>query len=119
MTRFHFLDEQSWSDRAPVVLGDSGQPVRFTPAVFDKGQGPWHKLGVEVTPERFNYYWEDRLVTSLPRSRITNQLEAWMNSHGLPGEAAPQVAPRSSLGLYIHNCTASFRRVVVEPIGEE
>jgi len=100
-------------------LGDSGKPVLFTPAVFDQGQGPWHKLAVEVPPERFSYFWEDRLISCLPRDRIVKAYKDWMKWTDLPPEAAPQLAPRGSLGLYIANCTASFRRVLVEPLGDE
>jgi serine/threonine-protein kinase len=121
MTNVHVLGDQKWFHRSSVMLGNNGQPVRFAPAVFNQGQGPWHKLAVEVTPTRFDYFWDDRLVNSVPRGKFINTAKTWVNDPRVrvPESAVPYFAPRGSLGLIVRNCTASFRRVVVEPLGEE
>jgi serine/threonine-protein kinase len=115
---FHLLDEQYAWHRTQWQLGDGGRPFGFMPAVFDKGHGPWHKLAVEVTPERFDYFWEDQLVHSLRRGEIIRKLKTFMNDSSVPAERIPQFAPRDSLGLYVSYCEASFRRVMVEPLGD-
>jgi hypothetical protein len=116
-SKFHLLDEQKFPARTQWQLGDSGRPIGFMPAVFNKGRGPWHKLAVEVTPERFDFFWEDQFVNSLHRDEMIRKCKTWMKDPSNPAEAIPQLTPRDSLGLYVRFCEASFRRVVVEPIG--
>ena len=73
---------------------------------------------MEVTPERFDYYWEDQLVNSLRRAEIIPKLKTFLNDPSIPAEQTPQFAPRDSLGLYVDHCEAAFRRVMVEPLGD-
>jgi hypothetical protein len=115
---FHLLDEQYTCHRTSWQLGDRGRPFEFTPAVFDKGQGPWRKLAVEVRPERFDCFWEDQLVNSLRRREIIPKFKTFIDDRSVPEERIPQFAPRDSLGLYVARCEASFRRVMVEPLGD-
>jgi hypothetical protein len=115
---FHLLDEQYSWHRTQWQLGVGGRQFEFTPAVFDRGQGPWHKLAVEVTPERFDFFWKDMHVISLRRGEVVRKFETFMNDPSVPAEQIPQFAPRDSLGLYVSQCEASFRRVMVEPLGD-
>jgi hypothetical protein len=115
---FHFLDEQTLRLQQNWAIGPSGQPFRFMPAVSDKGRGPWHRLAVEITAERFEYFWDDQHVNSLGRAERLHKYETWIETYSVPGEQPPQLAPRDSLGLYVFYCDASFRRVRVESLGE-
>jgi hypothetical protein len=115
---FHFLDEQTLRRMQNWAIGPSGRPFCFMPAVSDKGQGPWHRLAVEVTAERFEYFWDDQLVNSLSRAEWLQENKAWIDEYIVPGERPPQFAPRGSLGLYVYCCVASFRRVKVEPLND-
>jgi hypothetical protein len=117
LSEFVFLDEARVCRVPCWAIGPSGRPFRFMPAVSGKGQGPWHRLAVEVTAERFEYFWDDQLVNSLSRAESLQEYKTWIEKYSVPGERPPQFAPRDSLGLYVLHCEASFRRVIVEPLG--
>jgi serine/threonine-protein kinase len=113
-SEFFFLNEQTLAN----VGRCASWPFAIFPAVSDLGQGPWHRLVVEVTAERFEYFWDDQLVHSLSRAEWLQEIKAWIEKYSVPGERIPQFAPRDSLGLYVWYCEASFRRVIVEPLGD-
>jgi hypothetical protein len=78
---------------------------------------------VEVTPESFRYYWEERYIDDLPRTRLVefahDLLVNFKGDPAFPYPLSPSFAPRDALGLFIKRGTASFRRVVIEPLGEQ
>jgi serine/threonine-protein kinase len=117
--RLHFMNERKWEVLSCSEDGDRRRPFTFSPSVFDKGQGPWHKLAVDVTPEKFDVYWEDRLITSLSREWCVQRYMTYLTQFGNAEGVNAEFAPRGALGLYVYYCTASFRRVLVEPLGEK
>jgi serine/threonine-protein kinase len=114
-----FLREPGPSVRSMNDYGLRRQPYEVTASVTSNGRGPWHKLAVEVTPETFTYFIDDQLITSLPRSRVMSAFQALVSDPRVKTDANPEFSPRDALGLYVNRCSASFRRVVVEPPGEE
>jgi len=92
----------------------------FTPAVPSKGAGPWRQLAVEVTPEKIRFRWE-RGSWSEPLSRQELRKRAGeILAHSQdPTDLQPEFAPEEALGLFVSSGSASFRQVVVEPLGDE
>jgi hypothetical protein len=117
--RVDFLREPQMLSNSGSLFGDRQRFVQFKPSAVAGRQGSWHKLAVEVTPEKFNYFLEDELVNTSPRSTVMSAFESLTDDLGIREEVNPQFAPRDALGLYVSQCSASFRRVVVEPLGNE
>jgi serine/threonine protein kinase len=90
----------------------------FIPAKPVGVPGPWRKIAVEVRPESVQVFWEGRGTAPIPRPilmRYALPLATILNQ--LP-ENHPEYAPRDGLGLYVSLGVASFRSVVVEPLGD-
>jgi hypothetical protein len=86
----------------------------------------WRPLSVEVSPAGVRGFWGEKrqLVgeLSFPAARHSadRQLALWRRQ--FPGDATaqqfqPVFGPGGPLGLYVHNGTAAFRRVTLEPLG--
>jgi serine/threonine-protein kinase len=100
----------------------------FEPAGIEPGgtfAGKWRNLRMDVTPEQISAYWEDTPAGTLtaeqlgPKSRARiEQLRDQINDpegafrNGFDLEYTPQ----GSVGLCVFGGTASFRRVVLEPL---
>jgi hypothetical protein len=97
-----------------------GEGLPFEPTRVLPGSRPWHVLTVEVRPQQVCTYWrtpagEDKLVSAPTRSRLLQKAEDLPLD---PAAAAPELAPRGALGLYVYKGSASFRRVTVKPLVE-
>jgi serine/threonine-protein kinase len=86
----------------------------------------WRKLEIEVTPEAVRGWWGEN------RERVGELTAEWITKHATQGliaqkKARPndrflegidsRLAPRGPVGLVIKRSSASFRRVVIEPLG--
>jgi serine/threonine-protein kinase len=95
---------------------------RFTPALPIGEPGPWRKLLVEVTGEAVRAKWGAAPdgPLQLVRERTVPNLnkELAVVQRGCPGlQGRPlRFAPRTALGLFVFNSTASFRRVILEAL---
>jgi hypothetical protein len=91
--------------------------------------GPWRRLVVEITPRSVRGYWGDREdgplvavgeLTAEDWVRNTQTtLARWSRKNReIPHAQSlrPEWLPRGSLGLSLTQGSASFRRVVVEPL---
>jgi hypothetical protein len=85
----------------------------------------WRPLAVEVTPDGVEGLWEGRSIGKLTASRWEGVTEAYLATTRASLPAVPYVqglapvyAPSGGLGLYVDRGSATFRRVVVEPLPE-
>jgi serine/threonine protein kinase len=93
--------------------------VLFTPARPVGALGPWRKIAVQVRPKTITVYWEESNKVETPRDMLMIGAK-WLSRPELPPlRTEPQFAPRNGLGLFVSQGVASFRNVVVEPIGED
>jgi serine/threonine-protein kinase len=104
----------------------------LSPTLFEAAGhwgGPWRRLVVEVTPSGVRGYWgakEDGKLVEVgeltAEGWVGNTQTAIATRNRLMPEdqhaqsVQPQWLPRGSLGLYLYRGSASFRRVVVEPL---
>jgi hypothetical protein len=95
----------------------------FQPAL--NGVMPWRQLEVEVTPESVRAWWgnDRQAVGELTKQWVTLRTEEMRKQMRLlrPEDRSPDNLdanqfPRGSLGLLLNKGSASFRRVVVEPL---
>ena len=126
--------------RAPVRLGlclhaeragappwyhdwSSSTPKLFEPAGF--ADRPWRTLVVEVTPAGVSGFWgaERAKVGELSFAEAVRGADHVLDflRQTFPNDVTaqalqPALAPGGSLGLFVSNGTASFRRVVIEPV---
>jgi serine/threonine-protein kinase len=109
--------ERGYDTRAAVVTSDG-----FTPSAAPNK--PWRKLKVTVGPDRLDASLDNKpLRASLTRDEMVQSI------HNLAGQLPldrkgidrlqSKLGPRGGLGLYILQGSASFRRVVVEPLDKE
>jgi serine/threonine-protein kinase len=84
----------------------------------------WRKLAVEVTPARVVVLWEGERIAQVPAERMpadASDLEPNLQTGTRPEDwhRLPRVGfdARGSLGLFVMAGIASFREVVVEPLG--
>jgi eukaryotic-like serine/threonine-protein kinase len=87
------------------------------------GFGTWRRLALEVTPREIRVFWQGQQVGQpLSRETLGEKFEHWkatraFHSLGLaPGTPEPLFTARQGLGLYIQQCSASFRNVQLEPL---
>jgi serine/threonine protein kinase len=77
---------------------------------------PWHQLAVEATPDEMRSFWNDQPVTAQTSQNLQSILQ------GLPMENPAVMLNYDNQGgiiLYVENCTALFRNVVVKPLLED
>ncbi|HKB42255.1 MAG TPA: hypothetical protein VKD72_37860, partial [Gemmataceae bacterium] len=112
----------------PDTLWDNGvvrsSAQLFKPAGFSGG--PWRALTILVTPEKIAAHWgaEDP-VGELSTADLPGKIRKTLNLMRKLRPSDPSVdqvdttfSPRGSLGLYVLNGSASFRNVIIEPLGE-
>jgi serine/threonine protein kinase len=101
--------------KADIVKPD----IFFRPAKPVGALGPWRKLAVEVRPETIKVFWDEQSST-IPRATLMKnaRILSAKRDEPLPNNH-PQFAPRDGLGLYASLGVASFRNVIVEPLGDE
>lgn len=94
----------------------------FTPAkVVTVGVlGPWRKIAVEVRPETINVFWEGNCIAKVTRDTLMRSARPLFArpDQPLPPNTA-RFAPRDGLGLYVSQGVATFRNVIVEPLGAD
>lgn len=103
---------------APIVA--SGLDDEFAPMAGKKIVGPWRKVVAEVTPETIRIGWAANLLPGeLSRDKLMKITRSLINKPAPLIGVHPGFSPRGGLGLYVCRGAASFRLVVVEPLGDE
>jgi serine/threonine protein kinase len=99
---------------------DPKAATRFSPAKPRGALGPWRSIAVEVRPETIKVIWEGHCIATTSRASLMRSARPLIArpNEPLPNNH-PQFAPRDGLGLYVSLGVASFRNVVVEPLGDE
>jgi serine/threonine-protein kinase len=98
-------------------------PRLFEPAGVSGG--PWRKLAVEVSPMGVRGIWggqEPLGEVTAEKIKEGAEWEIGLRQQIRPqrpddGRISPRFNPRGTLGLYVYMASASFRRVVIKPIG--
>jgi serine/threonine-protein kinase len=122
------LGARLYTDRKPRPLWDE-EIQGVAPELFQAAGasgGPWRTLKLDVTPQSIRATWGKKdVVGELPAVDLeTNTLEALNRMQGRKAQGpplrgiSPRFNPRAPLGLYVNKGSASFRRVMIEPIVE-
>jgi serine/threonine-protein kinase len=82
----------------------------------EAGSEDWHALAVEVTPAQLRVFWDNRPVGTVSAAALKISSQAFEEDGAAPGRPRFELAPRGGLGLFVYRGSASFRRVVVEPL---
>jgi serine/threonine protein kinase len=99
---------------------DHKAAIPFSPAKPVGALGPWRRLAVEVRPETIKVFWEGTCIVTTSRGSLLRSARPLIARPNQPlPNNHPQFAPRDGLGLYVSLGVASFRNVVVEPLGDE
>jgi serine/threonine-protein kinase len=84
----------------------------------------WRQLVVEVTPEGVEGFFDGDPVGRLPAARWEGECREAVSGMRATQPTAlylhgpdPSYTPGGGVGLYVHRGSASFRQVVVEPLG--
>jgi len=98
-------------------LSESATTCVFQPTRMH-GAGTWRSIAVEVTPEKIRAYWEAGAVAGeITNAEWARQLKRALAPDSVPPGTEPAgIAHRGAAGLYVLRSTASFRRVVIEPL---
>ncbi len=75
----------------------------------------WHKIAIEMRPERIDVFWDDRHIGTAPRRLI----DGCKQTLGMPEESLlpdSSFGPHAGLGLLLIQGDASYRNVTVEPL---
>jgi serine/threonine protein kinase len=95
----------------------------FVPARPVGAPGPWRRIAVEVRPKTINVFWEGNAIGATSRDSLMLGAEVLISGPRVaplpPLASNPQFASRGALGLFVSKGVASFRNVVVEPLGDE
>jgi serine/threonine protein kinase len=115
------VHRQSPAGLEPQKAYVSKAEAPFKPARPPLGSvGPWRRIAVEVRPEAIKVFWGGNCIATTPRNTLMKSAR-WVivrPNQPLPANS-PQFAPRGGLGLYVSMGVASFRNVIVEPLGDE
>jgi serine/threonine protein kinase len=115
--QFHRQPVGGLFNRKAYVLGAEHS---FVPARAAGTLGPWRKIAVEIRPEAIKVFWEEKCISTTPRPTLMMSARSLIVRPEQPLPAnSPRFAPRGSLGLYVGQGVASFRKVFVEPLGDE
>jgi hypothetical protein len=100
-----------------------GPELTFQPTAPLQGPASWRRVAVEVSPERVKAEWQGRggaweTVCEIGEGNLTGLMIREL-ARADPNLTGGDFRPRSGLGLYVYRGKASFRRVVVEPLGGE
>jgi serine/threonine-protein kinase len=87
------------------------------------GQTDWRRLGVEVRPGGICALWEGEPIGAWTAEELAKSIQGGPENEQNPevdplANLPPDFAPRGALGLYVKVGSASFRRVVLEPLDE-
>jgi serine/threonine protein kinase len=91
----------------------------FQPGGLHADPKKWRQIVVEVTPQTLRGFWDGVPAGATPSASWDSQVkDALADDFRGSGEQPRGFAQRGSIGLYVFKCTACFRRVTVEPLGE-
>jgi len=107
------------------TVGAPGQVAGMADLVDRRKENPrlWHRLVLEVRTQNFQAYCEDEgKIIRGPYTR-TDFIELWKklvaSKPDYPADFDPDFSPKGGLGLFVKSGSASFRNVVIEPLGED
>lgn len=86
---------------------------------FERRPDSWRKVAVEVTPGKVRAFWEGEFLGELSRAELMERTRHLASGPAGAVHLQPDLPARGALGLYVSGATASFRSVVVEPLGGE
>jgi hypothetical protein len=113
----HCLDPQ-FTDNWSKICNSNLLVQRLPPPPPDG----WHKLAVEVAPDRFVAYFDGGRVGEFPfwqGELLQNHHDWWTKALGVSPPPPPAAcALLGALGLYVEKDSADFRNVAVEPLAE-
>jgi hypothetical protein len=90
------------------------------PVYFPSLPGAWHKVVIQVTPERANALWDGRSVREISRAEMIESVQKKPAPLPFdPRDPKPEFSCRGALGLFVTSASGSFRSVVIEPLGKE
>jgi serine/threonine-protein kinase len=141
-TRLHFFCEWTYVEglngaptrvrcnlrycEAKTVLAGAAKATYGLLEHHDLSPIEWRHLALEVRPNEVRLSWQGQPITRKdgrpirPRDEVDfgKWRATWPTEKiGLsPDFPAPAFAPRSGLGIFIEDCTASFRNVKIEPL---
>jgi serine/threonine protein kinase len=94
------------------------EPQEFSPGAIGLNSEGWREVCVEVAPQKVRVYWDKNCIAiyDIDRSSLDSRRKTFLEKSKIPAEIQPEFGPRGSLGLYVHRSSASFRRVMVEPL---
>ena len=75
-----------------------------------------HRLAIEVTPDEIRSFWDHQPVRALASEDLRSSLELLAMDNPA---AMLNYDNQAGIVLYLENCTASFRNVVVEPVSDD
>jgi serine/threonine protein kinase len=82
--------------------------------------GPWRRIAVEVRPVSIQVFWDGNRIATTPRANLMMSVRPQIARLNQPlANNQPPFAPRDGLRLYVSLGVASFRNVIVEPLGDE
>jgi serine/threonine protein kinase len=92
----------------------------FRPARPVGALGPWRRIAVELRPNTIKVSWDGICIATSTRTTLMMNARRLIAKRGqaLPANS-PKFSARAGLGLYVSLGVASFRNVVVEPLGDE
>jgi serine/threonine protein kinase len=114
-----YLERDQFLGRERIVGGPARQ---LNPAGF--GRGTFRRIAIEVRPRAVRAFWEDTLIGEwvLEHFAGDNRRAQKRGRKRFPDDPLtqlpPEFAPRGGLGLFVKVGSASFRRVVLEPLAE-
>jgi hypothetical protein len=97
-----------------------GTGPRYKPSFVARGPGPWRVMGVRVGPDGMTALWREDGEWIPPSLLSAAQCSKVLNTAA--GYLQPWAAPlagfhyQGGIGLYVHNCRATFRRVVIRSL---
>ncbi|MBI3410079.1 MAG: serine/threonine protein kinase [Planctomycetes bacterium] len=114
-------------DHSKLARIYSGSPTYYEPHLGLENPGrlenPWRTIAIEVYPDRFRAYWQNKLVEGIGWKAINaTSAKNLSNRIQLPGGVNelkvidPDFGPQQGLGLFVTGSAAEFRNVVIEPI---
>jgi serine/threonine-protein kinase len=116
-----FWEESRWAEWEYRFSGPGPELFRASRALGEATK--WYPLTLNVDPERVQGFWKDTSVGELSPSEFVAEARQALDTKrkSEPEESRflgfePAFLPRGALGLYVMYGSASFRRVVIEPL---
>jgi serine/threonine-protein kinase len=107
--------------RPPALLGFPAKPtltVAFPALQPSVPPMPWRPFKIRLTPDDVQVWCAGLTAGPRPLSELRDDFEtvnALLKLQGEP-ELRPGFTPAGGIGLYVYRASASFRRVVIEPL---